>query len=481
MARRWQACCTRHPLAPPKLSVSAIGWSYLAQTLNLTAGVVTLPVLFLYLDAEAIRLWIVFITLGSLALLFELGFQPTLARNVAYVLSGSREVLREGLAPEVHAGSEIDRHLLAGVVAAGRSIYLRLTLALSLLFCPAATVYLWLISGAENLGSLVLASWGLFALGLVLNFYFSYLTAMLLGAQEVARANQVTVLTRLSFIVLSVVLVISGFGLLALGIANLVACIGGRLLAIAYVHRVQVYRQLPPNRGQAAQLRRRLSLNAFRLGASQLGAFATQRGNILLAAAVLSVDLSAAYSLTVTALMALYGIALAAPQAALPFLGRAAQERDRAESSRLLGAALLLGYGTFTVGFLFLLVVAYWLEGQASLPVTFLSTPYLLVLGGVIFLELNHSIFGIFLTASNEVPFYRAAVLSGAAILSLSAVLVPSYGVWSLILVQGGVQLAYNNWRWPSFAMKAQGMRFAAILAAGFERLRALRALQEAR
>ena len=456
----------------PRFAFGAVLWSYLAQFLNLTAGVVTLPVLFLYLSPEEVQLWVVFITLGSLALLFELGFQPTLARNLAYVLSGSRAVLKEGLTVEGSREEGVDSRLLADLVLAGRQIYLRLALALGVLFVPASSFYLYLIAAPSSALDAVLVSWTLFALGLVLNFYFSYMTGMLLGAQEVASANQVTVVTRLLFIVVSVILVVLGFGILSLGVANLCACVLGRTLAFVRVRRVVWYRAMAGDASRATQLRRRLTGNALRLGASQLGAFATQRGNILLAAAVLSVEASTAYSLSVTALMAIYGIALAAPQAALPFLGQAAQQRDREQSGRLLGAALLLGYGTFFLGFIAFLLVALWVATEGSFPVHFLSPSALLVFGIIIFLELNHSIFGLFITASNRVPFYKAALLSGAAILSFSAVLVGELGVWSLILVQGGVQLAYNNWRWPLVAMKKSELSYRSLLAAGLAQLR---------
>jgi hypothetical protein len=101
-----------------------------------------------------------------------------------------------------------------------------------------------------------------------------------------------------------------------------------------------------------------------------------------------------------------------------------------------------------------------------------LSPSALLVFGVIIFLELNHSIFGLFITASNHVPFYKAALLAGAAILSFSAVLVGELGVWSLILVQGGVQLAYNNWRWPLAVMRSGGLSYRTLLSAGLAQLR---------
>jgi len=47
-----------------------------------------------------------------------------------------------------------------------------------------------------------------------------------------------------------------------------------------------------------------------------------------------------------------------------------------------------------------------------------------------------------------------AAVVSGVAVSLISLLLVHSLGVAGLILAQGAVQLAYNNWKWPREALR---------------------------
>src|SRR6266567_8101153 len=67
-----------------------IYWGYAAQLLNVGAGLILLPVVVRYFSPEDVGLWFVFITLAGLAQLLEFGFQPTLARNTAYVYAGAR-------------------------------------------------------------------------------------------------------------------------------------------------------------------------------------------------------------------------------------------------------------------------------------------------------------------------------------------------------------------------------------------------------
>lgn len=465
-----------------KISITDIAWNYIAQIMNLTAGVITLPVLFLFLNPEEIKLWIVFITLGSLALLFEFGFQPTLTRNISYVLSGSKKVLAKGLALDVAPTCEIDRDLLLDLVNAGKSIYLRIALLLTLLFIPASSYYLYATTETETFWRSIILAWGLFSLGLIVNFYFGYMTSMLHGAGEVANASKVTVLTRSTFIVVSVALVLAGYGILSIGIANLAASFFGRFFALYWVRKIGIYSGVfggfsgtaGGTDERTANVRRLVSANAYRLGAAQFGAFAIQRGNILIAAALLPDAEATAYSLTVTLLMAIFGISLAAPQAMMPFLGRAAQTQDKLQTELLLGKCLLFAHTTYVLGFAIFIALALYIANSSTIGVTFIDLKMLLIFGLIVFLELNHSVFGLFITASNHVPFYKAALISGALILALSLLSIESYGLWALILVQGAVQLGYNNWKWPTMALQSQQTTFQRVLRGGYEQLDSL-------
>jgi len=92
----------------------------------------------------------------------------------------------------------------------------------------------------------------------------------------------------------------------------------------------------------------------------------------------------------------------------------------------------------------------------------------LAILGLVILLELNHSIAGNYLTTINVIPFVRAALWSGLSIALISILLVKVMGVWALIVGQGVVQLAYNNWKWPIMSIKSLGGCYTKIILGGF-------------
>lgn len=80
--------------------------------------------------------------------------------------------------------------------------------------------------------------------------------------------------------------------------------------------------------------------------------------------------------------------------------------------------------------------------------------PMLLTFGLIYLFELNHSIAATYLTTINKVPFVNAALISGISIAVLAILLADSFGIIGLIIAQGVVQLAYNNWKWPIEAQR---------------------------
>jgi hypothetical protein len=61
---------------------------------------------------------------------------------------------------------------------------------------------------------------------------------------------------------------------------------------------------------------------------------------------------------------------------------------------------------------------------------------------------MHHSLYAELVYSENVNPFVKPALISGVAIIILSMLLTPRFGVWGMLLASGLVQLCYNNW-WP--------------------------------
>ena len=445
-------------------------WGYSASALNIGAGLILLPIVLRYLPPEDVGLWFVFITLASLAQLLEMGFQPTLARNVAYVTAGAPALHKVGLGDASSTNGEIDQALLDTLVASARRIYQGVAVLAALLLLFGGTFYVSTLLTPDQNRTTSLIAWVIFASGYIVTFYYGYINGLLQGRGDVTQANKVIVITRSTLILLGGSSVVVGYGMLGLGFAAMLSAIVGRAVAYRYLYYSYKESNLKKTSEQInvqKEIIKTLWHNASRLGAVQVGAFLIQRGNILIASSMLGLVTAASYGMTVTILMTLSGIASVISQLQVPHMSALQAKGDKRSLSSIYGGILVLSWGAFILGMIVLLAfgsdLLVWIGSETRL----LPEPLLLVLGVVLLLEMNHSLAATYLTTTNHIPFLRAALVSGICISTLSLISVQSLGALGLVLSQGIVQLAYNNWKWPRMARTDLGIGWRKLLTLG--------------
>lgn len=433
-------------------------WGYSASVLNIGAGLILLPVILRFLPPEDVGLWFVFITLASLAQLLEMGFQPTIARNAAYVYAGAQSLQKVGLKDETSNQQPINLELLDALVFSARRIYQFVAFLSLLILLVGGSFYIaQLVTPTQNHDTAILA-WLAFAGGYVVNFYYGYINGLLQGRGDIAQANKVIVITKSTLILLGAAAVATGYGMLGLGLAAMVSSIFGRIAAYRYFHSGYYPIKTSVELSKRAKLTRELVKilwhNASRLGLVQLGAFLIQRGNILIASSFLGLEAAASYGMSVTVLMSLSGIAMVISQLQFAYMSALQTKGHREALSVVYGRILFMSWALFLLGLFFLLAYGAPLLVLLGSKTELLPEWMLLLLGVIMLLEMNHSIAATYLTTTNHIPFVYAAIFSGIGIFLLSLITIVPMGVFGLIATQGLVQLAYNNWKWPSNASK---------------------------
>jgi len=450
-------------------------WGYVAQALNIGAGLILLPVILHYLPQEDVGLWFVFVTLGSLAQLLEFGFQPTMARNTAYVYAGAQTLVKKGLPNPTPEGQSLNLLLLGELVRTARRIYRIVTLLAFIILMVGGTLYISSLLTPNQDPRLYLPAWLAFGLGYVATFYYGYFNGLLQGRGDITAANKVIVITRSTLIVLGALLVILGYGLPGLGVASLVSAIVGRWASMRYyfVETKPEARQAHQMRdGQGHKLLKTLWHNSWRLGSVHLGAFLIQRSSVLIASSFLGLEASASYGMTITVLMALMSVSTVIANVQLPHMNALQIAGNRTVLRSIFGEIVITAWAIFIAGLAFLIAFGDTLLQHIDSKTPLLPTHELIILGAIILLELNHSIAASYITTKNEIPFLKSAIYSGLFITGLSLALVSTWGIWGLILTQGTIQLAYNNWKWPKEALSHLGGDLPGLLRLGATRLR---------
>lgn len=436
-------------------------WGYVAQFLNVGTGILLLPVVLHFLSPADVGLWIVFVTLGSLAQLLEFGFQPTIARNAAYIYGGANSLQKEGLSDRNDPRDGINLTLLSDLIAASRRIYRLIAVIAGALLLTVGTFYIsTLIPSGQSYYSTLLG-WCAFAIGYVLFFYFGYINGLLQGRGDVTQASKVVASQRSIFLVLGAVFTAAGGGLLGLGLASMIAALMGRIVAVIYFNKNSVILpgRLHNDETSAATMARTLWYNASRVGSVQLGAFLINRASILIASTALGVSQAASYSLTLMILLGLASSCGVIAQTNLPYMSSLQIQGDRAKLIHIYRSIVLISGLTYLFGFTLFFVLAKPALAIIGSSVSLLPDSQTLLLGIILLLEVHHGNAATVLTTANKVPFMAAALYSGLAIFILSCLFVKPLGVLGLILSQGLVQLLYNNWKWPSMVLPAIGAK----------------------
>lgn len=429
---------------------SALGVGIVAQFLQYGSGLILLPLIVTRLSAAEVGIWYIFITLQGLAALADFGFQPTFARAFASAYAGAAQIMRSGHAATAGAPN---LSLVKDLVRLCRRFYGALSIVVVVALLLIGVFYLpTLIRREAASAGQVQSAWAVLSAGTALTIYFAWNTGFLLGAGRVSSAYWAQIASRAGFVVIGGLALIGGWGLLGLAVGNLVAVLAARLILqwrmaplLRELHCAPVVRA-----SKAEALFPALWPNAARMGLVALGAFLITRLNVLVASSFFSLETAASYAITLQLLMAVNSVAQLPISVALPQMVRLrVQQRTKALRSMWMvrQAALLV---LFALGATCVAFVAQPLLELVGSTVALLPIPLILLMGLVLLLEANHASCALVITTDNTVPFVGSALFSGLAVAVLSVGAAwAGWGVAGLILAQGLVQLAYNNWKWP--------------------------------
>lgn len=452
-----------------------IHWGFIAQILNVATGLLLLPMILRYLPPEEVGLWFVFITLAGLAQLLELGFQPTIARNVAYVYAGAQKLDVHGFVSPI-SNLSINIELLQQLFVAAQKIYLGVSLSALAVLAVIGSVYISTLLGPSAQQSHIIMAWLAFALGYVINFYYGYFNGFLQGRGDVTSVNKVVVVSRLTLIVLASLLLVGGLGLIGVGIASLISSVISRTLASRLFWSgggTETMALKVPSTMVHNSLISTLWPNAKKLGWVYLGSFFITRANVLIASSFLGLADAASYGLTFQILATFTTMSSVVFSLNMPHISGDQIRRQHEKILGKFGSSLAIGWVVYVLSAILLFSFGSGFLALIGSRTNLLATNLLLVFVVFMFLEMNHSICAGYLSTFNEIPFVRAALISGIGIVIVSvfAVSVCHFGVWGLVLSQGIIQASYNNWKWPQEAARKLGCTFTSVIESGFKGL----------
>lgn len=434
-------------------------WNYIGTFMSLGSNFLLLPFMLYFLSGEALGLWYVFLSIGAIVILFDFGFNPTLARNVAYSWSGAKELSKVG-ALFINE-SEPNIYLLKKVIFTSKKIYFYISIIALVILVTVGTMYILHISSHMN-GFSHFIAWGIFCIAVFLNLYYGYYNTFLRGVGAISQYNIANVLSRSLQIIVTIVLLFIGFGLIGVSVGYLAYGLFFRFISKKAFYKYEdIGLRL---KKEAAQIEMEefketfqlIWYNAWRDGLVSVSKYLSQQSTVIICSMFLTLTETGIYAISVQLVAAVATIAGALYTTYQPALQSAYIKEDTAESKILMSTAMTVYCLFFWISLLALIFIGIPVLTLINPSIIF-SIPLLLVIALYEFLLRHHSFYASYISNTNSVPYMKAFLVSSIAsvVLATLVIIVFEAGVMGLVMSQISIQLIYNNWKWPYIVMNS--------------------------
>jgi O-antigen/teichoic acid export membrane protein len=434
-----------------------VAWSFFATFFRIASTALLLPVILKLLPADEVGLWTIFMSVTFIVNLFDFGFSSSFSRNITYIFSGVKELKPQGFTSSGENG-RVDYDLLKGAIASMRWLYFRIAFIALILLATAGTWYISLIlrnyGGDKNSAFL---AWGILCMVNAWNLYTFYYDALLVGKGLIKKSKQIIILSQVLFLIVAYILLMYGFGIVAIVSSQLVYVLVARVLA----HRVFFTKELRLNLKKAQRNSRREVLkavypNALKLGITALGGILITKSAVFIGSLYLPLKDIASVGITRQVLDIIAGLA---PIYLTTFLPLIVKCRVDGNIERIREIYVKGTFFSVIIFFSGALIIYFFGDSALRLiksETVLVPGSLFLVAMAVSFLEMNHASAGGILLTKNEVPFFRPSIISGLATALLMYIFLgwTNIGLLSLFLAPGLVDIAYQSWKWPYEVVK---------------------------
>ena len=436
------------------ITKSDVYWNYGATFLKIASSALLLPIILRIMPSETVGIWTIFITITAFANLLDFGFSPSFTRNVTYVFSGVSNLKTNGYETVNNESFTVDYGLLKGVISSMRWFYARLAVVLFIILITVGTFYIYsLLEKYSRNHTEVYIAWILLCFISTYNLFTLYYDSLLQGKGLIKRSKQIIILGQIVYLIIAILLILAGNGLIAIVSAQASSVIIVRWLSYKSFFNPEINEHLKSCTSRPRkEILKVISPNAVKIGLTMIGSFMVQRSSIIIGSLYLSLSDIASYGITMQLIGVISSLAIIYTSTYQPKIVnlRITQNTNAIKELYLKGLLVLLG--TFLFGGLALIFFGNWGFNLIGSNTQLMSKTLIIAAIVVSCLEYNHSMAGSILLTKNEIPFFKASIISGLATIIILQVLFTyeSWGIFTMIIAPGIAQGVYQNWKWPS-------------------------------
>ena len=427
-------------------------WATLATLFRIGSGVLLFPLVLNMLPSETVGGWTIFTSVTRIIGITDFGFSPSFAHNIAYIFSGVRSLKRDGHECVDATDAQIDYNLLKRTIRAMQYFYSRMALILFAFLSIVGTFYIYTLmqNYAGDVREIYFA-WAIVCVVNSYNLYTLYYDALLNGRGLIKRKNQIVLIGNVAYLSLAVLLLLCGFGLIAIVSAQLVSVLIIRTLSYKSFYSNEITSNLAAvEEVDYKDILRAIMPNALKLGLASLGGFLTFRLSTFVGPLFISLSDMASFGITLQLLAVVSSLALLYTNVYLPKVFQWRVERNVALIRKTFYISTLLVFVIFLCGGIAIDLLGNWALNLFGSQTQLLSGALFVFLVIHYYLETNMVNSTEYLLAKNEVPFYKRYLVSGCITVFLLFLLVGyfDWGLWGVIAAPMISQSVLQYWKW---------------------------------
>lgn len=454
-----------------------IVWNYLGICISLGSQIVLLPILVKYLKPEELGLWYIFISIGAIVILFDFGFNPTIARTVAYCWSGVKEISKTDIGKIENNMQHTNYELLFYVIKICKRLYL--FIAILALFCMLVlgTLYIMNIMG-KDMSLEIYISWIIYSVSIFLNLYIGYYSVALRGIGDVYNQNRANIVSKVVFFIIGIIGLVLGYSILSLAIANLFSGCVMRMLCVYFFYNVHDIRKKFRDinfsgKYQKKDIFLKMWYNSWRDGAVSIALYLTTQMTTLICATFLPLSLTGIYSFCLQIVTAIANIASGLYVSYQPSLQSAYVNNDKHSLRNCFSLAVFAYYCIYFLGivvFIFIgIPIIYYIKDDF-----FIDKYIFIILSINFFLIQRHRLSTSFISNMNKLPYVNSFIISSVLGVIITFCIMKYFngGIMTLIIVPLMIQMLYNNWKWNKVVNKYLDINEVILLKTGYKELK---------
>lgn len=417
---------------------------------SIGSNFVVLRYLVRYLPSEEAGIWVLFLTMSSYLVVFDLGISPTIGREISFAIGNSG------------ACEDERRSRIRDLIATGSKTLKYLALVLAIVCGVAGYFYLGtIVNFHTSLGHQTMLSWVVFVLAIAASVSGEIWLSALYGAGYVVTERLLRSAGYVFWVILSVVVLRSGGGLIGLSLAWFYA-FAIRLVARQLLLRSR--RELRQRGSFNAELARSLAGKSLKYAGTAIGGTLILYTDNIVIASVLGTSYVPNYYAVARLVSACLAVALLISTASSPFISAAFADGKMEEVRRITMrnvrvALVLMAAGASFLAFFGKQLIQIWIGKD-----NFVGFGVLLVMLCAMTLEAHHVSLATATMACDKIPFFVPALLAGAVNVCLSFPLAHRYGLIGVALGTLLAQILTNNWFVPMYSLRHLRIRFSRYL-----------------